>query len=84
MKKMFYCNDFTLECRRTGSQINGRENECVYDVFYHHKGKTIQMSKSFHTKTAAKKYISETVKLANTLYMKNIIDRCKKFEECRN
>lgn len=83
MKKVFFCNDFTLKCRRTGSQTKGRENECVYDIYFHKKGKTIRLDKSFTTKKAAQKYISETVKLANILHHKQIVERCNAFIEAR-
>ena len=83
MKKVIFCNDFKLECRRTGSQIKGRENEYVYDIYFCKNGKTILLDKSFTTKKAAQKYISETVKLANSLYYKQFKARREAFLKAR-
>ena len=56
--------DFEIKGRRTGSQLRGRENEFIYEVFWNGKQVT---DVRFTTKSHADKYVSKLVKLANMI-----------------
>lgn len=60
--KNLKCKDFAFVSRRTGSQLRGRENQWVCDIYYN--GRCVATAEN---KTAAKRWVSKRVRAVNTI-----------------
>lgn len=58
-------SDFEIRGKKTGSQLKGRENEYVYEIFYK-DGKRIG-DVVFTSKLRASKWLSEKLKVLNKI-----------------
>ena len=67
MSNTLFIKDFEIRSFRAGSRIqNGPE--WSYEIIYRApSGKSVRLERTFATKGAAKKYIRETIKLANLM-----------------
>ena len=71
----FVCKDFEIKSYYAGNRIANKP-QYAYKIIYHAAdGKTKQMNEIFYTKEAAKKYISETVKKANSILERSKYER---------
>lgn len=64
---LYKVKDFTIKGRRSGSQLRGRENEYLYDIYWNGK----KLDRSFTTKREAQNFISDFVRKANRLIKKS-------------
>lgn len=64
----FKKSDFEIRGRRSGSQLKGRENEYVYEIFYK-DGRQIQNA-VFTSKARASKWLSERLSRLNEIMKK--------------
>lgn len=65
MKKKVYKKDFIIKNYRTGSRLQGRENQVMYEVFTADGKKKVKSG--FYRWKDADKWLSETVRIANKL-----------------
>lgn len=65
MKKKVYKKDFIIKSYRTGSRLQGGENQVMYEVFTADGKKKVKSG--FYRWKDADKWLSETVRIANTL-----------------
>lgn len=65
MKKKVYKKDFIIKSYRTGSRLQGRENQVMYEVFTADGKKKVKSG--FYRWKDADKWLSETVRIANKL-----------------
>ncbi|MBR4656528.1 MAG: hypothetical protein IKO68_08195 [Oscillospiraceae bacterium] len=67
MKKQIFKKDFIIKSHRTGSRLQGKENQVVYDVYT--ADGTKKVKSGFSRRADADKWLSDTVKIANKLLM---------------
>lgn len=68
MKFRLTARMFEIKGYNAGSRLRGMENLMTYEIWFTSPdGKHMRMSKTFHTRTDARKYIATTCKLANDL-----------------